>query len=340
LQIGVRHLFAPFVDCLRRTYGIGIQPQDWLDLTHCFCLRNNAQMDLESLRVFVKVAELGSFTRAGEQLRLSKARVSIRVRELEAAIGSRLLHRSTRTVRLTTDGEQFLLRAKRLVGEADELASMFSAPSNLRGRVRLDLPIQFARNLIIPRLPEFLAAHPQLELLVSTTDRRVDLLREGFDCVLRIGSLEDSALVQKRIGILPMANAASPRYLEKYGTPRSIGDLGQHLLVHYSLSFGNDPPSFEYFDGSSYRERKMRCVITVNSTDAYQAACLAGLGIIQAPRSGIAASLASGGLVEILPELCAAPLPISLVQGHSQRARAPVRAVMAWLTEILTPYPK
>src|SRR4051812_6039269 len=110
-------------------------------------MRNNRGMDLDSLRVFVKVAELGSFTPAGEQLGVSKARASIRVRELEAAIGSRLLHRSTRTVRLTTDGEQFLTRARRLVAEADELASMFSAPSNLRGRVRLDLPIQFARNV-------------------------------------------------------------------------------------------------------------------------------------------------------------------------------------------------
>jgi len=295
-------------------------------------------MDLDSVRVFLKVAELGSFTQAGDHLGLSKARASTRVRELEAAIGSRLLHRSTRTVHLTTDGEQFLLRARRLVSDADELASMFSAPNNLRGRVRLDLPIQFARNLIIPRLPEFLAAHPQLEMLVSTTDRRVDLLREGFDCVLRIGALSDSALVAKRIGVLHMMNCASPRYLEKYGTPRTLADLAQHLLVHYSLSFGAEAPSFEYFDGNTYREREMRAAVSVNSTDAYQAACLAGLGIIQAPRTGMAASLASGGLVEILPDFPAQPLPVSLVQGHSRQARAPVRAVMAWLTRIMTPH--
>jgi DNA-binding transcriptional LysR family regulator len=295
-------------------------------------------MDLDSVRVFVKVAELGSFTRASEHLGMSKARASIRVQELEARLGARLLHRSTRTVRLTTDGEQFLLRARRLVSEADELSSMFSAPSNLRGRVRLDLPVQFARNVVIPRLPEFLGQHPQLEMLVSTTDRRVDLLREGFDCVLRIGALSDSGLVAKRIGVLEMMNCASPRYLEKYGTPRSVPDLAQHLLVHYSLSFAGEAPTFEYFDGSAYREQQMQSRITVNSTDAYQAACLAGLGIIQAPRTGMAQSLASGGLVEILPDLCGAPLPVSLVQGHSQKARAPVRAVMTWLTQIMTPH--
>jgi len=295
-------------------------------------------MDLDSLRVFLKVAELGSFTRAGEHLGLSKARASIRIRELEAALGSRLLHRSTRAVRLTTDGEQFLQRARRLVAEADDLASMFSAPSSLRGRVRLDLPIQFARNAVIPRLPEFLSLHPQIEILVSTTDRRVDLLREGFDCVMRVGALSDSALIAKRIGVLEMMNCASPRYLEKYGTPRGVADLTRHLLVHYSPSLGNEAPGFEYFDGTSYRERAMRSAITVNSTDAYHAACLAGLGIIQAPRTGMAASLASGGLVEILPDLRCEPMPVSLVQGHSQRARAPVRAVMAWLTQIMTPH--
>lgn len=295
-------------------------------------------MDLDALRVFLKVAELGNFTRASEHLGLSKARASIRIQELEAAIGSRLLHRSTRTVRLTTDGEQFLARARRLVADADELASMFSAPSNLRGRVRLDLPIQFARNVVIPRLPEFLGAHPQLEMLLSTTDRFVDLLREGFDCVMRIGALSDSGLVAKRIGTLEMMNCASPRYLEKYGTPNSLGDLKQHLVVHYSLTFGSDTPSFEYFDGDAYRDLEMRSAVTVNSTDAYNAAALAGLGIIQAPRSGMAANLASGGLVEILPELRAAPLPVSLVQGHSRQARAPVRAVMAWLTQIMKPH--
>lgn len=103
-------------------------------------------------------------------------------------------------MRLTTDGEQFLVRARRLVLEADELAAMFQAPSSLRGRVRIDLPVNFARTLFIPRLPEFLVTHPQLEVLMSTTDRRVDLLREGFDCVLRIGSLEDSGLMTRRSG--------------------------------------------------------------------------------------------------------------------------------------------
>ncbi len=295
-------------------------------------------MQLDALRIFVKVAELGSFTRAAQHLGLSKARASIRVSEIESELGARLLQRTTRAVRLTPDGEQFLARARRLVLDAEELGSMFQAPSTLRGRVRLDLPVNFARNVFIPRLPELFSMHPQLELELSTTDRRVDLVRDGFDCVLRVGSMPDSGLAARRLGTLPLINCASPGYLVKYGTPRTLSDLDQHLLVHYSLSFGADKPTFEYWDGGAYRELPMRSSITVNSADAYMAACAAGLGIIQSPRTGMAASLAAGTLVEILPELTAAPMPVSIVHGHARNVPRRVRAVINWLAQQLEPH--
>jgi DNA-binding transcriptional LysR family regulator len=294
-------------------------------------------MDLEGLRVFVRVAELSNFTRASEQLGLSKARASVRVQELEAELGSRLLHRSTRAVRLTEDGVEFLTRARRLVDEADDLSAMFQAPSNLRGRVRIDLPNQLARDHVLPRLPAFLAAHPQLELLVSTSDRRVDLLREGFDCVLRVGNLADSGLVARRLGILQMVNCVSPSYLRKFGEPKTLADLDRHFLVHYSQALSGEPPTFEYRDASAYRDHPMRSLVTVNGTDAYRAACLAGLGIVQAPRIGVRAALAAGDLVEILPDLTCAPMPVSLVQSDTTRARKPVRAVVTWLAQVVTP---
>lgn len=290
------------------------------------------------MRIFVRVAELGSFTRASEQLGLSKARASIRVQELEAELGCRLLLRSTRAVRLTEDGEQFLPRAKRLVLDADELVASFQAPSTLRGRVRIDLPVSLARNHIIPRLPELLATYPELELLVSTTDRRVDLVREGFDCVLRVGKLSDSGLVARRLGLLPMVNCASPNYLRKFGTPLALSDLDRHYLVDYAPSLGGTPPAFEYRDGTRYRERPMRSLITVNGTDAFHAACVAGLGIIQIPRMGARSSLASGALIEILPEFECERMPVSLLQVHASRAREPVRAVMTWLARIVAPH--
>jgi DNA-binding transcriptional LysR family regulator len=295
-------------------------------------------MDLESVRTFVKVAELASFTLASEHLGSSKARVSTRVRALEVELGSTLLHRSTRAVRLTPDGERFLVRARQLVADGDELASMFLTPSDLKGRVRIDLPQGLARSLLIPNLPDLLVAHPELEVQLSTTDRRVDLIREGFDCVLRVGKLADSHLVARRLGEMPMVNCASPSYLERHGTPHTLADLDRHLVIHYALQWGAEAPSFEYRDGTSYRERPMRAVVTVNSTDAYNAACIAGLGIIQAPRWGVSAQIARGELIEILKRFPCAPLPVALVHAHGRRVPPHVRAAMNWMTQVLTPH--
>ncbi|KYF74566.1 LysR family transcriptional regulator [Sorangium cellulosum] len=295
-------------------------------------------IDLESLKIFVKVAELGSFTRAGEHLGMPKARVSLRLKALEAELGTRLLQRSTRVVRLTPDGEELLPRARRLALEADDLGAMFQAARALRGRVRIDLPVNFARDVIIPRLPELLARHPALEVLLSTTDRRVEPLREGFDCVLRIGAPGDPGLVGRRLGALRMINCASPSYLREHGTPRRLEDLDRHLVVHYSLTLGADAPSFEHPHEGGYRERPMRSVVTVNNADAYRAACLAGLGIIQAPRAGVLASITAGALVEVLPALTCAPMPVSLLHTHGRSVPRRVRAVMSWLAEVLSPH--
>jgi DNA-binding transcriptional LysR family regulator len=261
--------------------------------------------------------------------------VSTAIRELEGEIGSRLLQRSTRAVRLTPDGEDLLPRARQLVADADELASMFHAPSSLGGRVRIDMPQGLARSIVLPRLPDLLAAHPHLELQLSSTDRRVDIIRDGFDCVLRAGKLETSGLVARKLGEMPMMNCASPAYVRKYGTPRTLADLDDHLVVHYSIRFGTDTPSFEYRDGNAVRERAMRSVVTVNSSDSYHAACIAGLGIIQSPRTGLLASVATGELVEVLPTYTAEPLSVSLVHAHGRNVPRHVRVVMSWIAELL-----
>ena len=292
-------------------------------------------MDLEALRMFVKVAELSSFTRAAEHLGVPKSRVSLRVQALEAEVGCPLLQRTTRAVRPTPDGDQFLARAQRLLLDADDLGALFQAPRALRGRVRVDLPINFARELVIPRLPELLALHPQLELLLSTTDRRVDVVREGFDCVLRVGALADSGLVSRRLGALAMMNCVSPSYVSKYGMPRELDDLDRHVVVHYSLSLGADAPGFEYHDGERYREKPVRSLVTVNNSDAYTAACVAGLGIIQSPCLGMRARVAAGTLVEVLPRFTCAPMPVTLVHGHGRSVPKRVRAVMEWLAGLM-----
>ena len=179
-----------------------------------------------------------------------------------------------------------------------------------------------------------------LEVQLSTTDRRVDLVREGFDCVLRIGPLADSTLVAQRLGTLRMLNCASPAYLRRHGTPRTLDDLDGHLVVHYSQALGADPPTFEFPDGGAYRQRPMRCLVTVNSADAYEAACAAGLGIIQAPRYGLAAAIARGDLVEILPDHTCDPMPVQLVHAHGRNVPRRTRVVLTWIAQVLAPHLK
>ncbi|SFL19879.1 LysR family transcriptional regulator [Lysobacter sp. cf310] len=294
---------------------------------------------LDAMQVFVRVAELASFTRAADSLGLPKASASTAVQQLENLLGTRLLHRTTRKVQTTQDGQAFYERCKDVLADMDELRGMFQqAPQALRGRLRVDMPSGMAHTLVIPRLPEFLALHPQLALELSSADRRVDLVREGFDCVVRIGTLGDSSLIARPLGQFRVANCASPGYLRQYGVPRTLEDLAGHRLVHYAASLGGRPDGWEYWDGAAYRSLPMAGVLTVNNVEAYRTACLVGLGMIQAPLIGLEPYLARGELVEVLPELSAEPMPVSLL--YANRRNLPLRAqvFMQWMAELLQPY--
>lgn len=298
-------------------------------------------MNFDQLRIFAKVADLASFSRAAEQLGLAKGHVSTAVQQLEARLGTRLLHRTTRSVRLTPDGERFLERCKELQSEAEQLGAMFKpSATGLSGRLRIDLSNQIARDLVIPQLPEFLAAHPQLEIGISTTDRRVDLVQEGFDCVLRIGALGDSDLVARPIGQLTMVNVASPGYLAQHGIPVTLQDLANHRIVHYTPRLTAQGAGWDYYDPAEKRNKvwPMAAAVSVNGTDAYQAAALAGLGIIQVPALGMRRLLAEGSLVAIMPDRTAAPMPVRLLYANRRHLAPRVLAVMDWLTEVLAPH--
>jgi DNA-binding transcriptional LysR family regulator len=293
---------------------------------------------LDAMQIFVRVAELTSFTKAADALNLPKASVSTAVQQLEAEMGTRLLHRTTRKVQLTQDGRAFYERCKDLLADMDELRAMFQGSEALRGRLRIDMPNGFAKHFLIPRLPEFLREHPQLEIELSVTDRKVDLIREGFDCVLRVGAIEDQSLIARPLGQFRIINCVSPAYIAKHGLPRSVDDLGSHQLIHYVGTLGSKSAGFEYFDGSSYRNIEMPGVITVNSVEAYEASCVAGLGIIQAPAVGMERLLAEGTIVEVLPELRAEPMPVSLVYAHRRNLSRRVQAFMAWIAQTLQPH--
>lgn len=296
-------------------------------------------MDLDSIRIFDRVAELQSFTQAAEQLNLTKSRVSTVVQQLEQHIGTRLLQRTTRQVRLTTDGERFLDGCKALLNDAEQLKSMFQpAASGLHGSLRIELPTTLARDVVMPQLPEFLALHPLLEVGISTSDHLVDLVKEGFDCVVRVGALADTGLIARPLGMMAMCNLASPAYLSQHGTPHTLADLAQHQIIHYASKLGTQGAGWEYQIGPKRVVEPMRCALVVNGADAYEAACVAGLGLIQAPAHGVQTLVNQGLLVKVMPDVTAAPMPVSLLYPHRKHMAPRVSACVNWLAQVIEPY--
>jgi DNA-binding transcriptional LysR family regulator len=296
---------------------------------------------LDRMQIFTRVAELASFTQAADALGLPKASVSTAVQQLEAELGTRLLHRTTRKVQPTQDGQAFYERCKDLLADVDELQTMFQQQGvhSLRGRVRIDMSTSMARHAIIPRLPELLAKHPLLELEISSTERRVDLVREGFDCVLRSGAVVDTSLVARPLGAMRMVNCASPVYLQQRGVPQGAADLSAHQLVHYTNTLGAKPDAFEYLDAAGARVLvPMQGAVTVNNAEAYVAACMSGLGIIQVPSVGVREVLRQGLLVELLPQHVAPPMPLTLVYANRRNLSQRVRVVMDWLALVVDGY--
>ena len=291
---------------------------------------------LQTLSIFARVAEMESFTAAARSLGIPKATASNAVQQLEARLAARLLHRTTRRVSLTHDGAAFYERCKDLIADADEMETMFQKSGEaLAGRIRVDLSSRMARFTVIPALPKFLAAHPSLELELGSTDRAVDLVREGYDCVVRGGALAESGLVVRRAGELVLVNCASPGYLRAHGRPKGLRDLERHFLVHYVSTLGGRPDGWEYEESGEWKELPMRGQVTVNNAEAYVAAAIAGLGLIQTPRSSLEEELRSGRLVEVLPRLRARPMPVSILYPHRRQLSRRVRVFMDWLEALL-----
>ncbi|WP_331352095.1 LysR family transcriptional regulator [Cellvibrio sp. UBA7671] len=294
---------------------------------------------LDAMLSFVRVAELASFTKAADSLGLPKASVSTSIQQLESLLNTRLLHRTTRKVQLTQDGQVYYERCKDLLADMDELEGLFQqGASNLTGRLRVDMPSNMAKMRVIPRLPELLAQHPQLQVEISSTDRRVDVIREGFDCVVRVGKLSDSSLIARPLGKLELLNCVSPDYIAQFGTPQTLDDLANHQLVHYVTTLGSKSPGFEYTDQGEVKFIAMMGNITVNNSDAYSAACIAGFGIAQIPRIGAQDYLAQGKLVEVLKNYRAESMPASLIYPNRRNLSRRVQVFMDWIATLMTDY--
>jgi DNA-binding transcriptional LysR family regulator len=290
----------------------------------------------ESLKRFVRVAELGSFTKAAESLSLPKASVSQAIQQLETKLQTQLFHRTTRKVQLTPDGQLFYEKSKDVLSEIEELETLFiSDDSQIFGVIRVNMSHPMARHLVIPALPEFLQRYPNLSIDISSEDRKVDLISEGYDCVVRTGEVQESGMIMRKIGEMQQTNFASPAYLAEHGEPHSIEDLQQHYLIHYQVSSDRRFDAFEYSMDGQLKTYPMKSRICVNNTDAYRAACAAGFGIMQAPRFGAHEMLISGQLVEVLTAYTAPTMAVSILFPHRRNLSKRVRIFMDWLSEII-----
>ena len=262
--------------------------------------------------------------------------MSEHVQALEELLGARLLQRTTRKVQATQDGRVLYERSKDLLAHMEELEGLFRQDeTQLAGRIRVDMPNVMARSVILPNLPTFMTRHPLIDMEISCSDRQVDLIAEGFDCVVRVGAQPDQTVVARRVCSMPMVNCASAAYLQRYGVPETLADLAHHQLVHYVRPLGARSAGFEYLVGNKVQRLPMAGRVTVNSTDAYQSACLGGFGLTQVPQLGIHDLLVSGELVAVLPDYQAPPLDVSLLYAGQRHLPLRVRVFMDWLAATL-----
>ena len=286
---------------------------------------------LQAKQVFRRVAEHSSFSKAAEQLDLPRATVTNAVQQLEKQLGVRLLQRTTRKVSLTHEGSLYLERCIRVLDELDDAEQLFAPQVQPRGVVRIDLPERLARMKVIPALPDFFARFPEMRLKLSASDRFVDPVGEGIDCVVRVGPLRDSSLVARRVGLMQQVNLASREYLE------ALADLSQHVAVNYFSTRTGRDLEWEYREGGRDRSLKMRSLVSVSSSEAYWACCLAGLGLIQAPRQGVEDMIDAGVVEEVLPRWRPPALPVSVIVAHQRQLSPRVRVFVDWIVELLAP---
>lgn len=292
----------------------------------------------DAMQAFARVVEAGSFTKAAETLRLSRSTVSALVRQLEAHLRVKLLHRTTRQVSVTADGAAYYERVVHLLGDLDDAeTSLSGATAAPRGRLRVDVPSPFARTLLVPALPDFHARYPDIQLDLGVSDRRVDLIGEHVDCVVRGGMITDPSLVARHIGDLQLGVYAAPRYLQRMGTPAHPHALedSDHRIVGFLWARTGRPLPYAMRRGDESVGVHGRYVVALDDGNAYLAAGLAGLGVLWLPTYMAATHVAQGELVALFEDWTLAPMPLHLAFPPNRHVSAKLRVFIDWIVELV-----
>ena len=296
---------------------------------------------IQSMRVFARVVEAGTFTKAAASLELPKGTVTKLVQHLEGRLRVKLLNRTTRRVTVTPDGAAYYERTTRLLNDLDDIeASMTNAQAKPSGRLRVDVGTSVARMIVIPALPGFCERYPEIQLDLGVSDRPVDLISDNVDCVIRGGELTEQSLVARRIANLSLVTVASPAYLKRHGVPLHPNDLekGHTTVGFFSSSTGRFYPEVFTRDDETI-ELVGTYKVSVNDSNAHTAALLAGMGVSQTALFAAAPHLANGELVQVMPEWSRPRLPVHVVYPPNRHLSAKTRAFVDWAAELFANHP-
>ncbi|WP_428393504.1 LysR family transcriptional regulator [Lichenicoccus sp.] len=288
---------------------------------------------LAAMQLFVRIVERRSFSAAASDLGVSRAAATETIKRLEARLGARLLVRTTRHVTTTLEGEEYHHRCQSILADVEQ-AEGDLATNRPRGTLRISVHGYWARTFLIPHLPTFMARFPDLDLFIDEGDRFVDMVREGFDCVLRHGDPVDSSMMSRLICRLPEVTCASPDYLARHGVPASPDDLEGHSIVGFASSRTGGTLPLEFLERGCLREVKLPCRVRVIGSETMVALARQGFGLMQAPRFRLEADFSTGNLVEVLPEFAPKPTPVFALFPQGRQFSPRIRVFLNWLGEL------
>jgi LysR family transcriptional regulator, regulator for bpeEF and oprC len=296
---------------------------------------------IRAIQTFALVAELGSFTKAANALQLPNASVSTLVAQLESQLKTKLLARTTRRVNLTDDGIAYLEGARRLLADLSELESnVMRAGVVARGRLRVDVPAAAGRHFLAPALPNFFSRYPDIVVEIGSTDRPVDLVMEGVDCVIRGGAVHDELLVAKRLGAFQTITCAAPSYLKARGTPKTLPHLQsqKHTAVNFFSAKTGRVFAFDFDDGKGNPQSiQLPHQVAANDADTHVALTCAGFGLAQLPNTDyVLGLLREKQLVRVLPQWNAGELPLFIMYPRNRHLSARLRVFVDWTVDLYT----
>ncbi|ABR75011.1 LysR family transcriptional regulator [Actinobacillus succinogenes] len=287
---------------------------------------------IQTLQVFAHVVESGSFSKAADQLNLHVSAVSKAVKYLENQLGSRLLNRTTRSLKLTAEGEAFYEKAQFLLAELEETFQDLSGVSQqAKGKLRIEMPTAIAP-FMFAKLPEFQRQYPEIQLVLTANDGVSNLIDDGLDCTLRLGELADASYIARRLTDVAMQTCAAPSYVAAHGTPETLADLESHHIVHYVSGSQRKVLPWQFRKKSGETDRfKAAHATQVNDSNALLFAALAGLGIVQMPELMLRPYLANGELVPVLTALQSPTRPLWLIYPQRQFIPKRLAVFIEWV---------